>query len=321
MSHFVCGKTTSFLLALASAVGLVMTGMHPANASRTRVDPEKDPKAGEEREFEIANGVKMKFCWMPSGAARLGSPKTELDAVAEQLRKFEMIDTTLETQAEGVRGKFLTTGFWLGKYPVTQSEWVAVMGNNPSGFNGKYDNQAKGLETSRFPVECVRWYDCQEFLDKVNGRVGRAGVARVFGKKGRFVLPHEDQWEYACRGGKGNKRAYYWGDELNGTQANCKGCVPFGTATKGQYLERTCSVDFTNEGKYAKHPWGLCHMVGNVSQWCDNKYEQSDDDRVDRGGSWEDYAYKCRSASRGVCDPGLPFNAIGFRVCLHLEKY
>jgi formylglycine-generating enzyme required for sulfatase activity len=318
-----------------SALFLSFTGVLPLLDILTQPDEARaedktaadEPKAGEEREFEIADGVKMKFCWIPPGEAQLGSPKAERDAVLEQLKN--LIDgkaledskalERLSSEAESVRGRFRAKGFWLGKYPVTQEEWKAVMDDNPSYFNGKKDNKAKGLETARFPVEGVSWDDCQKFLEKVNKR---DGVQKVFGKSGKFALPHEDQWEYAARGGKGNKQPFYWGDDLNGKQANCNGNHPYLTKTKGLYLERTCAVDFTNDGNYAKHPWGLCHMIGNVWQWCENLYEQRY--RVVRGGSWFDSAWNCRSGYRGWTDPDYPFGAVGFgfgfRVCLQLGK-
>ncbi len=149
-------------------------------------------------------------------------------------------------------------------------------------------------------------------------RFSHSSSSRASGQSGKFVLPHEDQWEYACRGDKGNKQAYYWGDALNGTEANCDGNYPFGSTTKGSYLERTCSVDHTNSGKYVKHPWGLCHMSGNVYQWCSNKYD--DKNYVRRGGSWIDVAWHCRSAFRFSDEPDLYSSYNGFRVCLPLEK-
>jgi formylglycine-generating enzyme required for sulfatase activity len=84
----------------------------------------------------------------------------------------------------------------------------------------------------------------------------------VFGHVDELVLPHEDAWEFACRGGLGNESAYYWGNKLNGTQANCDGNHPYGTTTTGAYLEGPTAV-----GEYAEkfpHPWGLCDMHGNV---------------------------------------------------------
>jgi formylglycine-generating enzyme required for sulfatase activity len=272
----------------------------------------EEPKPGEVRKFEIAKDVFMEFCWIPPGEAQLGSPKEEQDYVTKKYYDGKRPDF-LDYETESNRGKFKTKGFWFGKYPVTQEEWKAVMGDNPSGFNGTNDNKAKGMVTSRFPVERVSWDDCQKFLEKVNGR---GGVAKVFGKDGKFVLPREDQWEYACRGGKGNMRAFCFGNELNGTQANCNGELPYRTS-KGDYKRRTTEV-----GSYAKdwpHPWGLCDMHGNVYQWCDNKYDLSSD-RVLRGGCWCFSAKSCRSASRVRFAPDYHEYDFGFRVCLPLEK-
>jgi sulfatase modifying factor 1 len=287
---------------------------------------EAEPKAGEEREFEIVDGVKMKFCWIPSGEAQLGSPKTERDAVLKQLIEAKKVTDGkapkwLSEESDEVRGKFKTKGFWLGKYLVTQSEWKAVMGDNPSFYDGKKQNKLRGMDTSRFPVEWVSWDDCQKFLEKLNKR---DGLEKVFGKAGKFVLPHEDQWEYACRGGKGNKQAFYFGNELNGTQANCNGTnaasippgAPFGTDKNGDFKWRTTEV-----GSYAKdwpHPWSLCDMHGNLRQWCDNKYEHTSE-RMLRGGSYTDDARDCRSASRFRFVPVAGDDHDGFRVCLSLE--
>ena len=272
----------------------------------------EQPKAGEERAFEIANGVKMKFCWIPAGECQLGSPKEEQDFITKTFYDGKR-PGYLDEETESKRGKFKTTGFWLGKYTVTQTEWKAVTGDNPSHFDGAKENKAKGMDTGRYPVEQVSWDDCRKFLERVNAL---GGVAKVFGKDGMFVLPHEDHWEYACRGGKGNKQTFYWGDELNGTQANCNGDYPYGTTTKGQYLERTCAVDFTNGEKYEKHPWGLCHMSGNVWQWCDNSYDNGGTARAIRGGSWSGSVWACRSGDQKWNSPEARDFDLGFRVAL-----
>jgi formylglycine-generating enzyme required for sulfatase activity len=220
----------------------------------------------------------------------------------------------LASEAEGKRGKFKTKGFWLGKYTVTQAQWKAVMGNNPCEFDGKKNNKAKGLATDRFPVESVSWDDCQKFLESVNKR---PDGAKVFGGMGKFVFPHEDEWEYACRGGKGNNRAFYWGNELNGTQANCRGQFPFGTDKEGPHLDRSTEV-----GSYAKdwpHPWGLCDMHGNISQLCDNKCKQTEDTRVARGGSWSHNPAGCRAAMRNERGSDTRFDSLGFRVAFRLD--
>ncbi len=239
-------------------------------------NPSADPKPGEEKEFEIAKGVKMTFCWVPSGTAKLGSPAGEKDR-SEDEKEHD----------------FTTTGFWLGKYEVQQSEWEGVMGagRNRSEFKG-----------ATLPVENVSWDDCKEFM-------GKCGVTGL-----KVTLPHEDEWEYACRGGGGNKKAFYWGDELNGDKANCNGNSPYGTMTKGTYIKKTTAVGAYKDK--APHPWGLCDMSGNVYEWCENLYTTDGSVRVIRGGSWGDDAWSCRSAFRFRYDPTARSNDLGFRLAL-----
>jgi formylglycine-generating enzyme required for sulfatase activity len=93
----------------------------------------KDPKPGEVRRFEIAKGVFMEFCWIPPGECQLGSCKEEQDYVTKNHYGGNRPDY-LDNETESKRGKFKTKGFWLGKYTVTQAEWKAVMGDNPSWF-------------------------------------------------------------------------------------------------------------------------------------------------------------------------------------------
>jgi len=205
--------------------------------------------------------VFMEFCYVPKGTAQLGSPKAEREEVMKQTGDKEEPDW-LKSEAEGVRGKYEEkAGFWLGKYAVTQGEWVGVMGTTPFAFHKDgtdkdYRDRVAGLDTTRFPAEQVRWDDIcgklgaggdDTFLGKLNAR---AGVAKAFGGKAKFVLPHEDRWEYACRGGKGNKQAYYWGNELTKEVANVG------------FVRRTTVVG--SYEKAAPHPWGLCDMIGNV---------------------------------------------------------
>lgn len=254
----------------------------------------KGPNAGEERDFDIAKGVQMRFCWVPGGRAKLGSPITEKEREPVSLPEAEH--------------EFTTRGFWLGKYEVTQGQWTEVMGNNPSAFaatgtDANDRGRVKELETKWFPVEQVSWEDCQAFLKKVNTSGGA--------KRGRFGLPHEDEWEYACRGGKGNGQAFYWGNALNGKEANCNGDLPYGVATKGPNLQRPEVV-----GSYARdypHRWGLCDMHGNVWEWCENEYSAGR--RALRGGSWFGVADLCRSANRNGNAPDNRSSTQGFRVC------
>jgi len=258
------------------------------------------PKAGEVRESEIATGVKMKFCWIPAGKAMLGAPANEAGRFDNEKERA-----------------FTTVGFWLGKYEVTQDEYEAVMGENPSGYRlpkpaaGKLTKNQKG--SGRNPVERVSWYDCQRFIKNCG----------VDGYK--LALPHDDEWEYACRGGKGNQQPFYWGDKSNGDKANNDGTRPYGTDEKGRFMN--CPIPVGSYEEKAPHPWGLCDMLGNVSEWCDNA--ESLGFRMIRGGSWRHPAAFCRSASRIGYNANTPFRGTtdpktgsetGFRVALFPSK-
>jgi formylglycine-generating enzyme required for sulfatase activity len=237
------------------------------------------PKPGEQREFEIADGVKMKFCWIPPGKATLGSPATE-----EKRR---------EDEAEH---EYASKGFWLAKYPVTQGEYKAVMGSLPKEFK----DEPKG---DRLPA-LAYWSHCREFVEKC-------------GMKG-LRLPDEYEWEYACRGGMGNKQPFYWGHGLNGDKANCRGNA-YGTKTPGPTLEK-----YTGVGAYEKvapHPWGLCDMHGNVRDWCFNRNKaEQQDPGILRGGSCHSAPWYCRAASRfRSSDPYSSCIANGFRLLLEAE--
>jgi formylglycine-generating enzyme required for sulfatase activity len=197
---------------------------------------------------------------------------------------------------------------------------TAVMGDTPSRFDWRTNNKVKGLDTSRFPVETVSWsMICEKdgFLDRANAH---GGIEKVFGK-GAFALPHEDQWEYACRGGKGNGQPFYWGNQLNGTEANINGSSPYGTLVKGTSLERTRAVDALDDTaghKYEPHPWGLMHMHGNVWEWCSNTYD-ADGFYVLRGGSWFSNAHTARAAHRYRSPPHVADDVFGCRLCLRLD--
>ncbi len=255
-------------------------------------------RAGEVVEVEIAKGVAMKFCWIPPGKATLGSPAEEKERSA-----FE------------IEHEFTSKGFWLGKYEVTQEQWQALMATNPSHFvPTQLRVKADGIaDTSHFPVEMISWNDCQDFIKKLNDKTKPQPILG----KGKFALPHEDEWEYACRGGKGNKRSFYFGDLLNGHEANSDGTSPYGTTIKGTYLKRTTPVGHYE--KIAPHPWHLCDMHGNIWEWCEDVSGKGKTAHVLRGGAWGLDSWYARAACRGRNEPGSHFMNGGCRVLYRLD--
>jgi formylglycine-generating enzyme required for sulfatase activity len=189
----------------------------------------------------------------------------------------------------------ITKPYWLGATEVTQSQYEAVMGNNPSDFRG-----------ANLPVEQVTWEEAMEFGRKVTQReraAGRLPSGYV------YTLPSEAQWEYGCRAGTTGD---YAGD-LN---------------TMGWYNENSGGTTHAVGTKRA-NGWGLSDMHGNVFEWCadwygaylggsvsDPKGAPAGTFRVLRGGGWSHDAAYCRSAYRYWCGPGFRNNYIGFRLAL-----
>jgi serine/threonine protein kinase len=205
----------------------------------------------------------------------------------------------------------INRAFQMGVYPVTQGQWQAVMGNNPSVFSrfggGKgavQDISDEDLE--QFPVEEVSWNDIQEFLKKLNASEKERGWL--------YDLPTEAEWEYACRGAASSKEEcsfdFYLDkptNDLSSHQANFKGDEPAGNAPKGPYLARPCKV-----GSYPPNKLGLYDMNGNVWQWCADFWDP--DHRVVRGGAWGTGAGECRAAFRHGNPPTVRGGALGFRL-------
>jgi formylglycine-generating enzyme required for sulfatase activity len=204
--------------------------------------------------------------------------------------------------------------FEIAVHDVTQSQWEAVMGNNPSWFsrqgNGR-DNvvDISDEELKLFPVESVSWNDVQEFLKKLNEKERDRGYV--------YRLPTEAEWEYACRGGASSKEEcshhFYLArptNDLSSEQANFNREPPPGQAPKGKYLQRTTRV-----GAYPSNKLGLCDMHGNVWQWCADAVAFGGGSiRVIRGGSWRRDDFFSRAASRLRDAPSNLDYDLGFRV-------
>jgi formylglycine-generating enzyme required for sulfatase activity len=140
--------------------------------------------------------------------------------------------------------------FYLGRFPVTQAQWAAVVGGNPSRFRGDPD----------LPVEAVNWFAAQEFCERLCRRLRRP-----------FRLPSEAEWEYACRAG--TTTAYAFGDVLGLDQANFTPAEEFEASfrlrgPKFWEAERW----MTPVGSYPPNGWGLYDMHGNVEEWCEDDW-------------------------------------------------
>jgi formylglycine-generating enzyme required for sulfatase activity len=196
----------------------------------------------------------MKMILIPAGEFMMGSPETEPERYNN----------------ESLHKVILGKGFYMQTTAVTQSQWKAVMGDNPSCFS----------DCVRCPVESISWNDAQEFIKKLN----------LIEKTDIYRLPTEAEWEYACRAG--TDTAYCFGD-------NPQELEEYGWYEKNSYGTNPVAQKKPNA-------WGLYDMHGNVWEWCYDCYcdycsgNVADGSyRVIRGGAWNRAARDCRSAYRG----------------------
>ena len=257
----------------ADAITDVKLSTQPAKIKKTK-----------EKQFQ--NSIGMTFVLIPAGRFMMGSPENEPKRDNDEKQHRVTI----------------TQDYYMQTTEVTQGQWKAVMGNNPSSFKDCGDV---------CPVESVSWNDVQSFMKKLNRM--DSGYS--------YRLPTEAEWEYAARAGTTTPFAF--GNCLSTDDENYDGNYPLTGCTKGQYRRKTISV-----GSLRKNPWGLYDMHGNVYEWCQDWYGQyptgsvtnptgptTGSYRVIRGGSWNDFARYCRSALRNRLDPVYAFDYLGFRLC------
>jgi formylglycine-generating enzyme required for sulfatase activity len=275
----------------------------------------------------------------PGGEVQDGFPKSEQDAVITYIEKITGKKAPKEFieffRHEGPQHEVeITKAFWLGVHEVTQKQFKAVMGYNPSFYSSdgkggkglKYPessepaggkDKVKGLDTSDFPVENVSYDEAVAFCKKLTQKEAKSGR--------KYRLPTEAEWEYACRGGGDKDQVFYVGNSLSSKQANFNGELPYGGADKAAHLQRTCKV-----GSYKANKFGLYDMHGNVWEWCSDWYGKDyykksprrdpagpseGSSRVMRGGGASENGVNCRAANR---QEGLAERTgeEGFRVAL-----
>ena len=275
---------TSVATASVSGSTLSVTGVSAGSATITVSDSGSDSTTVSVTVFSsYINSLGQTFTLLPAGTFAMGSPTDELGRESN------------ETQHQVT----LTQPFYMMTTEVTQAQWEAVMGSNPSYFSG----------CSTCPVEYVSWNDVQSFITQMNLR-----------REGTYSLPTEAQWEYAARAG--STTAFYNGGI---------------TETGWGYDPNLDAIGWYCYNSDETHPvaqktpngWGLYDMSGNVREWCqdwrDDDYYSSNPVtdptgpssglfRVQRGGSFGSYAGTCRSAERGSAFPTYHFDSLGFRL-------
>jgi formylglycine-generating enzyme required for sulfatase activity len=227
-------------------------------------------KARLERLGAVRNGVGMVLMPIPAGEFTMGSAETKYEQPAHKVT--------------------ITKPFHMAATEVTQAQWKAVMGSNPSLIVG-----------DDLPVESLTWEECQAFVKKLSEKEGRT-----------YRLPTEAEWEYACRAGTTTR--FHFGDDANAL---------------GEHAWHGANSDCQTHPVGMKKPnaWGLYDTYGNVWEWCQDGYAAYDEkaqtdpagpdkgQRTFRGGAWYDEVYRCRSAFRNARHPNSR-NYFGLRVVL-----
>ncbi|MGD1806161.1 SUMF1/EgtB/PvdO family nonheme iron enzyme [Dapis sp. BLCC M126] len=240
---------------------------------------------------DLGNGIKLEMVYVPGGSFLMGSPENEAERNSDESPQHQV---TIQP-------------FYMSKYPITQNQYQAIIGKNPSNFKGG----------SR-PVEKVNWHNAVEFCRKLSEKTGKI-----------YRLPSESQWEYACRAG--TTTPFYFGETITPDLVNYDGNYPYGNAPKGKYRQETTDV-----GSFPPNAFGLYDMHGNVWEWCldvwhenyngaptdGSAWETGGDNskRLLRSGCWDYISWDCRSARRLYYVADNHIYGRGFRVVLSVSR-
>jgi len=242
-------------------------------------DKEESTSAPKGSAKTMTNSIGIEFVLVPAGSFQMGCDKN-----------FDRCDDNALPR-HNVK---ISKPFYLGKYEVTQEQWVSVMGNNPSGVKGRLH-----------PVEEVSWNDVQKFIGKLNTKEGT----------NKYRLPTEAEWEYAARAGSNGK--WCFGDDES-------------QLSQYAWYDKECKGNINPVGKLQPNRWGLYDMHGNVWEWVNDRFGEnyysdspstdpqgpsSGPERVNRGGSYCYPADWSRSAYRYLgWSPSDHFGGLGFRL-------
>ncbi|MGJ3253252.1 MAG: SUMF1/EgtB/PvdO family nonheme iron enzyme [Elainellaceae cyanobacterium] len=254
----------------------------------------------------LGNGVTLEMVQIPGGTFMMGSPESEDGYKSERPQHSVTVKP-----------------FFIGKFPITQAQYEAVMGNNPVT---QYDSDR--FVAPDKPVVGVSWNDAIAFCERLSQQT-----------KTEYRLPSEAEWEYACRAG--NETPFHFGETITTDLANYRGTdweyqgttYPgnYANGPKGEYREEPTPV-----GSFAANAFGLFDMHGNVWEWClDHWHENYQDAPTDgnawieggdkslrllRGGSWPYDPWDCRSADRVRLNADFRSDDFGFRVVCSVPR-
>ncbi|MDR0524903.1 MAG: formylglycine-generating enzyme family protein [Spirochaetaceae bacterium] len=235
------------------------------------------------------------FIKIPAGTFIMGTPAAEIGRDSDEIQHSVSINA-----------------FYLAQNEVTQAEYEAILGTNPSYFK-QYPN---------LPVEQVNWFEAVAYCNAKSTKEGLNPAYIIYGETvmwdknaNGYRLPTEAEWEYACRAG--TTSTFNTGETFTSQDGNFDGTYPYKNAT-GLYRERTMPV-----GSFNPNPWGLYDMHGNVYEWCWDTYEPysaagtgaGNVNRIVRGGSWYSALRYLRSGNRAqIIAPGERVSYVGFRI-------
>ena len=273
--------------------------------TKTRILIHRQSAQGQCYREDLGNNISLTMVQIPAGTFLMGAPADELE----------------QNSYETPQHKVTLNPFFMGMYPITQSQWKSVA--TLPQLNQTLDPDCSHFKGDDLPVEEVSWDQATEFCDRLTVKTKR-----------HYRLPTEAEWEYACRAG--TTTPFSFGEMITTELANYDGNYPYNNGPKGEDRNKTTPV-----GTFPANAWGLYDMHGNVWEWCLDHWHDSYVDKPEelkqdgnaawlssdesknrllRGGSWTFYAEDCRSAYRNHDTPDARDGSIGFRVVCRASR-
>lgn len=309
------GRKAKIITLMVTIVCLAAVGMGIYFLNEERSEERSGQNEGKAEGSVETVTVDDHFILLEGGTFSMGSPAEER-----------------QRQEDETRHEVTVGSFYMNPYEVTQEEYEAVMGENPSFFSGE-----------NLPVENVTWYNAIAYCNRLSENRGLTPVYTVEDNTvswdrsaNGYRLPTEAEWEYAARGG--TDTIYHFGNQVHSDYANFEGSYPYLIEENYVSHQNPEVVTSQNRGttiavnELAPNAFGLYHMHGNVAEWCFDYYGEYDVEnnvnptgaasgslRVNRGGSYNDFGKHLRSAYRSATNPVDADQNLGFRICRNAE--